>query len=374
MPLRASVCLIVACLLHLLHLLHPPLNLLFIAMVYHRIDTNTKSKAVALLQSHWRPDAIATKSHCHLSTAYRWEKRLQTFGAPNPPGRLRTGRHRKITTAARNSLLEYQRRHPWAFQDELALFLEEEWEVTVDKSTICRLLKREGISKKKGELIGPQSQPLRTQWQAQMQNVTADQLVFCDESIFKDQSCWRLTGYGSIGEATRWSQDMTRGITYSILPAYTIDGYLPCTGIKKGFYNNEEFYDWVNEDLLPLCSPFPGPRSIICLDNLSIHINDRIRELVESHGCLLWFLPPYSPDYNPIELTFSVLKAWMRRHFPRLRSTFADFGTFLIYAVEHSQCDRFAVEHFKHSAGGYVFEGDIAAFERELWEWSNDEY
>jgi hypothetical protein len=102
---------------------------------------------------------------------------------------------------------------------------------------------------------------------------------------------------------------MTRGVTYSILPAYTIDGYLLCTGIKKGFYNNEEFYNWINKDLLPFCNPYPGPHSIICLDNLSIHINNRIRELVESYKCLLWFLPPYSPDYNPIELTFSLLKA-----------------------------------------------------------------
>jgi hypothetical protein len=81
-------------------------------MVHHRIDTGAKSKAVKLLRLQWRPDAIATKSHCYRSTAYRWEKRLQIFGAPNPPGRLRTDRHRKTTTAASNDLLEYQRRHP----------------------------------------------------------------------------------------------------------------------------------------------------------------------------------------------------------------------------------------------------------------------
>jgi transposase len=128
---------------------------------------------------------------------------LQAFGAPNPPERLRSDRPRKIITAAKNSLLKYYRRHPWAFQDELTLFLEEEWEITVAQPTISRLLKREHISIKKGELIGPQSQSLRTQWQAQMQDVTADQLVFCDKPIFKDQSCWRLMSYESIGEATR---------------------------------------------------------------------------------------------------------------------------------------------------------------------------
>ncbi len=76
-------------------------------------------------------------------------------------------------------------------------------------------------------------------------------------------------------------------------------------------------------------------------------------------------MPPYSPDYNPIELTFSVLKAWVRRHFddtwPHFEGTFDDF---LHYAVERSGCDRYPRQHFKHS--GYIFEADIRALEREL--------
>jgi len=84
------------------------------------------------------------------------------------------------------------------------------------------------------------------------------------------------------------------------------------------------------------------------------------------------YLPPYSPDYNPIELTFSVLKAWVRRHFddtwPRFEGTFGDF---LHYAVERSECDRYPRQHFKHS--GYIFEADIRALEREL-EVENQEF
>ena len=54
---------------------------------------------------------------------------------------------------------------------------------------------------------------------------------------------------------------MRRGETYSILPAYIVDGYLPCTGLKKGFFNKEDFFEWIIYDLLPLCNPYPGPRS-----------------------------------------------------------------------------------------------------------------
>ncbi len=77
------------------------------------------------------------------------------------------------------------------------------------------------------------------------------------------------------------------------------------------------------------------------------------------------YLPLYSPNYNLIELTFSVLKTWVRRHFdeiwPHFEGTFDDF---LHYAVERSRCDSFPRQHFKHS--DYIFEADIRALKREL--------
>lgn len=102
-----------------------------------------------------------------------------------------------------------------------------------------------------------------------------------------------------------------------------------------------------------------------------MHLNRRVRQVLEAKGCLVRFLPPYSPDYSPIELTFSILKAWMRRHFRRLRAYFeGDFGGFLRYAIENSGCDKYAVEHFRYAAEGYKFQGDYEAFQQELEAWS----
>ncbi len=53
------------------------------------------------------------------------------------------------------------------------------------------------------------------------------------------------------------------------------------------------------------------------MDNLSAHKSSRIRELIESKGCELIYLPPYSPDFNPIEEAFAKLKALLRKA-PRL--------------------------------------------------------
>ena len=95
-----------------------------------------------------------------------------------------------------------------------------------------------------------------------MKDFTAEQLVILDESIFKLQTGWRCMAYGPIGQEVRWSQDVRRGATYSILPAYTDDGFLPCTGIKEGFYKSDEFYEWITTRLLLNCNKFPGPHSL----------------------------------------------------------------------------------------------------------------
>ena len=64
-----------------------------------------------------------------------------------------------------------------------------------------------------------------------------EQLVFLDESIFNEKTGWRYHTYAPVSHPARYTQDIARGDTYAILPAYTVNGYLPCTGIKKGYFN-----------------------------------------------------------------------------------------------------------------------------------------
>src|SRR5215469_6939733 len=61
-------------------------------------------------------------------------------------------------------------------------------------------------------------------------------------------------------------------------------------------------------------SPYPGERSVLVMDNASIHHNEELVELIESGGAKVVFLPPYSPDFNPIEEAFSAIKAWLCRN------------------------------------------------------------
>jgi transposase len=62
-----------------------------------------------------------------------------------------------------------------------------------------------------------------------------------------------------------------------------------------------------------ILGPSLRPGQIVLLDNLSAHKSPPLRELLAARGCRLWYLPPYSPDFSPIELAFAKIKAELRR-------------------------------------------------------------
>ena len=333
------------------------------------LPPHIRSRIVRYLLLHWRPDNIAEEVHCHIATVYRIQENLFVYGSAYRPQFRPKGAPRVIHDAAAESLAGYIERQPWAMQKEMVWYLWEEWGINVHRATISRTLKRLRLSHKLGQRVGyRQNEELRLNWIADLLHTTAEQLVFVDETMFNETTGWRHMVYAPVGEPGRYHADPTRGQHWSVLPAYTVDGYLPCTGFKQGWFNAEAYFRWIADELLPHCNTFPAPRSVIVMDNASIHCNRRIKELIAQYGCEVRFLPSYSLDFNPIELSFSVLKAWVRRYFHELWPQYdGSFGDFLRYAVRRSRCDRFAVEHFRYSSMGMViFEVDIREFERAI--------
>ena len=92
-------------------------------------------------------------------------------------------------------------------------------------------------------------------------------------------------------------------------------GVLDCK-VVTGKVDGDVFYDFIESCLLPNLMPFNGvnPHSIVVMDNVSIHHVDGIVSMIEGVEALVLFLPPYSPDYNPIEELFSKLKATMKQY------------------------------------------------------------
>jgi transposase len=108
-------------------------------------------------------------------------------------------------------------------------------------------------------------------------------------------------------------------------PHYTAVATLGWTGVKapwvlKGAMDGTAFSVYVERVLAPTLRR----GDIVVMDNLSAHKSDRIRQLIEARGARLEFLPPYSPDFNPIELCWAKVKTALRAAKARTLATLLD--------------------------------------------------
>jgi len=142
----------------------------------------------------------------------------------------------------------------------------------------------------------------------------ADTFIFVDE-------CGSHTGLARTrarapkGERAYASLPRNTGPNTTILSSLSSKG-MGETMVVEGATNTAVFEAYIERVLAP--SLRSG--QIVIVDNLSAHKSVRARELVESRGARLWFLPPYSPDYSPIENAFSKLKSHLRKAAARTRS------------------------------------------------------
>ena len=100
--------------------------------------------------------------------------------------------------------------------------------------------------------------------------------------------------------------------THTVVAGLRVDG-LTATAVFDGPLDNPSFLAYVEQVLVPTLQP----GDVVVLDNLVIHKQPAVQAAIEQAGARLRFLPPYSPDLNPIELAFAKLKAFMRAARPR---------------------------------------------------------
>jgi transposase len=133
-------------------------------------------------------------------------------------------------------------------------------------------------------------------------------LVFVDECSTNIALTTRYAraprGERAYGKAPRnWGKNVT------LISSITLfEGVGPSLSIE-GSSDGESFSLYLREALCPALRP----GQIVVMDNLSVHKSKAVRELIESCGCELWFLPAYSPDFNPIEEAFSKIKHSLRK-------------------------------------------------------------
>jgi transposase len=140
------------------------------------------------------------------------------------------------------------------------------------------------------------------------------------------------------------------------LPAYAQDGIVLCR-IFQGSTDAVVFEDFI-EQLLHHCGRWPAPKSVLVMDNASFHHTERIKQMCSDAGVKLVYLPPYSPDLNPIEEFFSELKGFAKRSW-QLYAGDPDrsFGEYLQWCVDVVGArEDSARGHFRH-AGVTIQEG-----------------
>ncbi|MDP9356638.1 MAG: IS630 family transposase [Chloroflexota bacterium] len=147
----------------------------------------------------------------------------------------------------------------------------------------------------------------RAAWRTQVATLNPADLVFVDESGTNTAMTLRYgrapRGERAVGQAPR-----NHGPNVTLLAALTPAGMGPALVVERAA-DGPAFETYVGEVLAPNLRP----GQTVVLDNLSVHKSERVRDLVEAAGCRLLFLPPYSPDFTPIEPAFAKLKQRLRR-------------------------------------------------------------
>jgi transposase len=146
----------------------------------------------------------------------------------------------------------------------------------------------------------------RIEWRNQQPKLTPSKLVFIDETSVKTNMMRRY------GRAKRGNR-LIAAVPHGHWKTTTFIGALRCDGLTaplavNGAINGELFLDYVERVLAPTLKP----ADVVIMDNLRVHKMVGVREAIEAAGARLLFIPPYSPDFNPIELAFSKLKALLR--------------------------------------------------------------
>jgi transposase len=117
----------------------------------------------------------------------------------------------------------------------------------------------------------------------------------------------RLRGRAPVGERLIDKVPHGHWKTTTLIAALGIRG-VRCSTVVDGAVNGDVFEAFVEQVLVPELEP----GDVVVMDNLSSHKRDRTRALIEAAGAQLMFLPPYSPDLNPIEMIFAKAKNLLR--------------------------------------------------------------
>jgi transposase len=182
-------------------------------------------------------------------------------------------------------------------------------------------------------------------WQASQPDTPVSRLVFLDET-WASTNMTPTRGRSAIGERCLGRAPYGHWKTTTFICALRTTG-LVAPLVLDGPINGPAFRAWVEQMLAPELRP----GDIVVLDNLGSHKVTGIAEAVQAAGAQLRYLPPYSPDYNPIEQVFAKLKTLLRKAAKRTVDTLWTTIGDLLDRFPCDECERY-IRHAGYGQSG----------------------
>lgn len=260
---------------------------------------------------------IANRFGVSYSFVYRLLKRYEAYSSvePKPHG---GGKPPLLNSQQVEILSQLIEEDNDATLEQLSARLTEKTRIKVSIPTICRLLQRLELTRKKKTLHADEAQServqkLRREYWTTIGEVKLSDLVFIDETGM-NLAMTRHYARVKKGQRAYSKSPYNRGKNITMIGAIATTGFLaPFT--FEGWTNQEAFLTYVKQVLVPQL--WTG--ACVVMDNLPAHKAIKVREAIESVGAKVKFLSPYSPDFNPIENCWSKLKEFLRTQESRTR-------------------------------------------------------
>lgn len=177
----------------------------------------------------------------------------------------------------------------------------------------------------------------RGRWKAHQTKIAPGRLVFIDETWIKTNMA-PLRGWAPRGRRLRAYAPFGHWKTLTFIAALRSDR-IDAPWVLDGPINGQAFLVYVEKVLAPTLSP----GDVVVMDNLGSHKGKAAKAAIRAQGAHLIFLPPYSPDLNPIEQVFAKLKHFMRKAQPRdVEATWRTAGQ-LLSLFTPQECSNYLV-------------------------------
>ena len=250
-------------------------------------------------------------------TIMRWYKQFNEYGTVHEKKeRVRSSRWpSEVLTFVK----QYVSNHPTFYIEELQKAIASSFPHVhnVSPSTICRALRFDlHLSRKTLTKAAREAKPEEIKiYKAKLKAIYSypEQMVFIDETSKDGRSAYRRYGWSQVNKKAVVRLPFSRGKRVSIIAAMDCNGFMSWKTTPDTFAR-KEFHEAFEAKIIPHLNPWPGPRSIVVMDNARIHMYLELQDAIHQTGARLLFLPPYSPELNPIEIGFGLLKGWIQKN------------------------------------------------------------